>query len=295
MRRRPALLCLVTSVLLLVPVHVDARVIGAYRPTVPQVATFNIYGGNGNAYEGFNDEVAAYGGSNTVQTRTIARGSYQRALGLQEVCQTQYDEIMLELAVAKNAGQIGSQALYIVMRATIMPVFGYGTDDLHAECGSWFGNMTMIRGSGGTDADGWYTAQDGALTNGRARAWQCVRTSFSFCTTHLMNSNVTVAGNQLSEYHAVANFADGANGLQATIVSGDFNLQPDHLGGLWHPGWAFDGWTEADSDYPGESTTDDGRTLDYIFRRPGTWSWDAYVVGHDDSDHDWKVGYLNGS
>ena len=90
----------VTAVLVLLAVSVALGSPGPAAADGPvlsraHVVSFNIYGGNGNATQGFNTSATTYHGTNTVQTRLFARGTNTISIGLQEACQNQWNVFMI--------------------------------------------------------------------------------------------------------------------------------------------------------------------------------------------------------
>lgn len=97
---RKALVLIGLSTLLWLPALKSTRIARA-SPYLERshAISLNIYGGLGNATTGFNASAALYQGSNTVQSRIKARWPHGYAVGLQEVCQSQYNTIIFELAI----------------------------------------------------------------------------------------------------------------------------------------------------------------------------------------------------
>lgn len=265
---------------------------GIYR-YASHVATFNIYGGRGNAYENFNTEIAkSSSNNNTVQTQMLDRGTYLHAIGLQEVCQTQYDAIRINV-FNQDPAPANLKFRFDYFPA-LVPAMNIGTSrDLHPSCGAWYGNAVFVRGSVSGSGKEAFDAQ-----GGERRGWVCITSYLSMCTAHMQANDSTKAKLQNKESRAISDFVDGSNGSINTFSGADFNLTPENSAG-WRYEWYGKGWLEADRDNPFEGTTDrpcpavcSERTYDYIWREPGTWAHDAYIVNHNESDHHWKQGYI---
>jgi len=250
-----------------------------------QVATMNIYGGVGNATKYFNGPATTYSSTNTVQSRMLARGSNLTGIGLQEVCEANYNLIVYELVAKGQTG--GSNGFDFKFKATIgtgVP----GSSAPTAACGSWFGNAVIIRGTIGSHS--WITtfaSQDPGGLGEKANAI-CAWTSVMVCTTHTKADNLTVAGAQSAEYRAMVNTWRPA--ALSAFATGDFNLEPTTS---YMTAWAFDSFLDADYyNSVFDATTDSGHHFDYILRKnPPVWSADAYVSPAGWSDHHWKEGY----
>lgn len=252
-----------------------------------QVATWNIYGGYGNAYSSFNPYVAPFGGSNTVQTRIKARWPNLYGLGLQEVCETQYNAIRFDLYVSGYwlNGSIGGPGGYTdKFVLAVSPLIG--SDQPSAACGDWFGSAVYIGGTS-SGAGGRFASQNTAHLS--KSGWVCLWSLAVVCSSHLSASSVN--GPQATELQDVGNFLLGT-GLR-TFILADFNAQP----GLITYDWTADGWRDADQ-YSGgisQATTHSGLIIDYVWsKNPNTWHADAWVPHSSAvlSDHYWKQGYF---
>lgn len=254
------------------------------------VATWNIFGGNGNALTNFNANVAPIGGSNTVQTRVKSRWPYLYGLGLQEICESQYQTIRFELYVDGYwlGGSIGgTQGFLDKLVLGLSPLIG--TDSPSASCGSWFGSAVYIRGDAqGTGAR--FSSQIPPNSSHKARyQYICLWNTYAVCSAHLAPHSVQTY--QSAELKTVANFLVGL-GFR-TYILGDFNVSP----GLLTMSWAGDGWRDGDQ-YSGgldQATTHSGNIVDYVWSNsPSPWTADAWVPHSSSSlsDHYWKQGYF---
>lgn len=254
------------------------------------VATWNIWGGAGNAYNGVNSLVAPFGGSNTVQSRIMARWPHMAGLGLQEVCQAQYNAIRFELYLSgywlggSTGGSGGYTDKYVMGIASAV-----GTPAPHVSCGDWFGSAVYVRAaSSGTG--GRFTAQMPPGSNRPTKYnYVCLWSLLAVCSAHLAPHSVQ--SSQSSDLKNVGNFLAVYTGLR-TFVVGDFNAQP----GLLTLSWVGDGWRDADQHSGGmKATTHSGTVIDYVWSlNPSTWFTDAWVPTSSLSlsDHYWKQGYF---
>jgi hypothetical protein len=264
---------------------------GIYR-TANHVATVNIQGGRkcpemscntgASAYSGFNWRITDVNSGNTVQSRVIDRGNYIHGLAAQEVCQTNWVNIIDKLEDADimpvSVGGMGSTAKFAIWGG------------LYGPCGAWYGIGILIRGAfGATPAGGVYSPANQA-SGDHARVWLCARTYIVLCNTHITDDNA-FDSQQVNEFRGVANYAAGTAPGLSTYAAGDFNIQPDD-GSSWLQYFTNDNWRDADN-LQFQQTTDDGQRIDYILRKnPRTWSHDAYVASWVYTDHHWKQGYM---
>jgi hypothetical protein len=298
MRRRVALLGVCGMVFCAGTFAIPGRVAASDRHYAPLIATFNAFGGNGNAFVDYNETVAAYLSANTIQTRMRSRRDDLLGLGLQELCASQYHNIWHELIY--TWGSYGSMPYASEALGTIIPGLGVGVSAAHpqlnAACGPWFGNAVFARGhqEDARRSSAWYPDDGGSL-----RGYSCITTWYTVCTTHLSTRSQGDAASQALIYRDVGVYADAVNGTQATFMTGDFNIDACSLGGLWRISWEFDDYSESDgpircstSGSSMQSTTDSGARIDYVWRRGGRFAFDAYVSPTTRSDHHWKEGYI---
>lgn len=254
------------------------------------VATWNIYGGLGNAHDDYNALVADFRQPNTVQSRIKARFPYLYGLGLQEVCESQYNSIRFELTLDQYwlNGTIGGAGGYTDKFVMAVSPFWLGTPKaLHDDCGAWFGSAVYIRGISNGAGDRFATQDPSSAGQ---RGWVCLWSLAVVCSSHLAVSNYHNA--QATELKNVGNFLLGATSLR-TFIAADFNVQP----GLVTMDWSADGWRDADQAIGGltQATTHNGLISDYVWsKNPNSWYPDAWVP-HSSlsrSDHFWKQGYF---
>lgn len=237
----------------------------------PMSIQFNAKGGGGNAYTNYNLSVVDTT-SNNLWTRLVARGSNVGTISLNEMCWSQYQRVVWELAVAGYA--YGSS------------FFVQAAGGLRAECGGKFGAVAMVNGGQvGSPVNSPYVAQSGEL-----RGAVCVKNSFYWsCATHLKPGNTQTTEDQETEYRNIVAFL--ASGGFQTFAGGDFNINYPSTG-LRYVAWTYgNGFVEADS--PANTSTNSGGKIDYVFRKwPAVWSLSAYVTTVSWSDHSWLQGYL---
>ncbi len=253
------------------------------------VANWNIWGGKGLAYSRYNSIVADFRKPNTVQSRIKARFPYLYGLGLQEVCESQYNSIRFELVLDGYwlNGAIGGGGGYTDKFVMALSPFWLGSPDLHDDCGDWFGTAVYIRGASNGAGDRF--ANQDPLRAGKS-GWVCLWSLAVVCSAHLAVSNYHNA--QATELKNVGNFLIGVTGFR-TFISADFNVQP----GLVSLDWSADGWRDADQPIGGitQATTHSGLISDYIWsKKPNNWYPDAWVPHSSSllSDHYWKQGYF---
>ncbi len=263
--------------------------VGVYQSR-PHVATWNIYGANGNAYEGFNTNVTATDttGTNTgtVQDRIRDRWPHLYAVGLQEVCAQNWNYIIYELAFyGLHTSTTGYQFYPQPNIGILVPNSNWWA--LYPACGAWSGNGIILKGHA---TDTYWTPFDVQPTAGITSHISCARNLATVCTAHPGPATMPYyPATQGAQYRDVATFISAASGL-SLFATGDFNLHP---GGFTTTAWAQNSFKDAD-DHGGAlaHTTDYGTTLDYIFRtRPNSWAADGWVSPSAWSDHHWKQGY----
>ena len=215
----------------------------------------------------------------------MARGANLTGIGLQEVCEANYNLIVYELVMKGHTG--GSTGFDFKYKATI----GTGVPGSMAPtpaCGAWFGNALIIRGVIGNNS--WITTFSSQTSGGLGEKQNaiCAWTSVMICTTHTKAENLTVAGAQSGEYRAMVNTWRPA--ALTAFATGDFNLEPSTNYML---AWTNDSFRDADYFDPYfDTTTDGGAHIDYILRKnPAVWSADAFISPAGWSDHHWKEGY----
>lgn len=257
----------------------------------PHVATWNIWGGTGNAYLRGNPEVARFWGSNTVQTRIRARWPYMYGLGLQEVCKSQYDAIRFELLLGGYwlGGSIGGSGGY-----TDKPVTGIaeliGTARPSIPCGDWYGSVVYLRGASSGTGDRFTQQIQPPGPHPTKYNYVCLWNLIAVCSAHLA-PNTSIRPSQSDHLKAVGNLL--VSGGHRTFVAADFNEQP----GATTFAWAAEGWRDADQHSGGvtQETTHEGYIIDYVWsKNPNTWYTDAWVPHSSSSlsDHYWKQGYF---
>lgn len=251
------------------------------------VITFNIRGGDGNAVTGYNADATLYNHTNTVQSRIRARWPYAQSIGLQEVCHSNWNLILLELAAfgytAGPGGYRWKSEVSLGMDGTVK----VGTGNPSNACGDWYGNGVLVRGAITGSSSARYGSQQLGGYNEK-RSWVCVYSLYASCTTHLQAGDTSKTAQQASQYRDLANLHVGV-GL-TTFAGGDFNSNP----GLLTLGWALDSWSDPDQHSGGMQVTHGiGNVLDYIWKKnSSTWYADAYIGTAYWSDHHLKQGYF---
>lgn len=239
----------------------------------PMAVQFNARGGNGNAFTGFNVNVA-HTQTNNVWTRLVSRGPHVATVGLNELCITQYQMIVWQTAAH------GFPYGYAWHPA-------HNTTALHDSCGDQFGIAALVNGGRvGNPVEGPYVNQTGSATRGVA----CAANLFYWsCSTHLHPNNTSVTRLQEEEYRNITAFLSSAP--KQTFAAGDFNI-PYSSSALWYVAWSFgNGFAEAD--YPSNRATHGLGKIDYLFRKhPAGWSHPPYIADVSWSDHHWLQGYL---
>jgi hypothetical protein len=254
------------------------------------VISFNIRGGDGKADERYNPNATIYNGSNTVQSRIIARWPYAYAVGLQEACRSNYDLITFELtAKGYTAGSGGYRFAYVQS----LNNYGIGSVTLFSQCGDWFGNAIAIRGAPEVQGGGRYTTSiQGPSRTDEQKSWLCLRNFAVFCTTHLYPGETQDTLDQSEVFRSQGN-AYVAYGYR-TFMTGDFNMEP----GFGTLAWVESGWRDPDQISGGmqwswsNAAGTEVKAIDYVWmRNPNGWWADAYLGSASWTDHRLKQGY----
>lgn len=247
---------------------------------------FNIWGGQGSAFTGYNATVAP-----AIENSIMSRPNYPFVVSLNEICESQYNHIMWVLnanGYGYNAATNPSGYSYSQMMSLGM-FFGtrIGNYDLHPACGGWYGNALLMRGTFVAGGNGWFTQQEPS-DSGERRSWLCKQTNLAVavgCGAHLENGANSYTMSQSIEYRNIANYV-GASGVWAL---GDFNFP---AGNAQRTDWMNNGFVEADGCCASRSTTDGGSHYDYAFRKNmGSYPHPAYIYNSSYSDHHWYQPY----
>jgi hypothetical protein len=231
------IVCTVAGVSAFLPTRADAQA------SLDRVATINIQGGrnpdnhaDANARKWYNRDIAPSDPSltNTLQTRTLSRGYSLKGLAAQEVCRTQWFNLTQRLV---NEGALGSSPL--LFKEQVRPSLVGG---LSQECGPWFGNASLIRGTVVGSGSGVYP--DGV------RVWHCLRTYFTLCNTHI-TTDAALKHGQVNSYRTIAQYLS-ALAPSESRAERSFGHRPARS----LPGKA---WVEFRSETPRRSSPDSSR------------------------------------
>lgn len=256
-----------------------------------QVVQFNIFGGNGNAFLGYNTTVAP-----AIENSILARGAYMPfTVSLNEVCENQYNHMTFVLnANGRGYSSSNPWGYSYTNMLSLGDFFGHriGTQNLHTDCGSWYGNALFMRGSftgGGAD---WYPSNhQEPQQSGELRNWICKEVGGGgsvSCGTHLENDHGTYTFLQAGDFRAVANLVSG----DGAWALGDLNYGVPG-GNLDRLAWIGDGFGEADGCCASHSTTNGGAHYDYIWRKNnGSYPHAVYIFNSAHSDHHWYQAYM---